>query len=367
MFLLSEVDKWSQKYTFFRKLTVCSLIILIISVLLFFFNLSSVVVCMACLVVSFLSILGVRMGLAKMDEFRSLYVNTVPMISPEIDFKERQLLSELNEDETAIGELVEVVEETKEQVDEVIEELQGIEDEVIEELQELEDEVVKETKEQADEVIEELQVLQNEVVEETKEQADEVIEELQVLQNEVVEETNEQADEVIEGLQELQDEVVEETKEQADEVIEELQELEDEVVEETNGQADTAIEELKELEDEMIEESESLTLTLEEQIFEVIKVILRQNHCDIEQLSYKTVGTYLTIYVKNRVMIRLKLTGRKQYVLTYLSQSEVEVLGLVFEAPSKSEAYTSRIQFTSIAILAQLESHLVKMYQRVTK
>ncbi len=117
----------------------------------------------------------------------------------------------------------------------------------------------------------------------------------------------------------------------------------------------------------MIEESESLTLTLEEQIFEVIKVILRQNHCDIEQLSYKTVGTYLTIYVKNRVMIRLKLTGRKQYVLTYLSQSEVEVLGLVFEAPSKSEAYTSRIQFTSIAILAQLESHLVKMYQRVTK
>ena len=345
MFLLSEVDKWSQNYTFFRKLTVCSLIILIISVLLFFFNLSSVVVCMACLVVSFLSILGVRMGLAKMDEFRSLYVNTVPMISPEIDFKERQLLSELNEDETAIGELVEVVEETKEQVDEVIEELQGLEDEVIEELQELEDEVVKETKEQADEVIEELQVLQNEVVEETKEQADEVIEELQELQNEVVEETKDQADEVIEGLQELQNEVVEET----------------------NGQADTAIEELKELEDEMIEESESLTLTLEEQIFEVIKVILRQNHCDIEQLSYKTVGTYLTIYVKNRVMIRLKLTGRKQYVLTYLSQSEVEVLGLVFEAPSKSEAYTSRIQFTSIAILAQLESHLVKMYQRVTK
>ena len=122
MFLLSEVDKWSQKYTFFRKLTVCSLIILIISVLLFFFNLSSVVVCMACLVVSFLSILGVRMGLAKMDEFRSLYVNTVPMISPEIDFKERQLLSELHEDESYMGELVKVVEETKELEDEVVEE-----------------------------------------------------------------------------------------------------------------------------------------------------------------------------------------------------------------------------------------------------
>ena len=96
-------------------------------------------------------------------------------------------------------------------------------------------------------------------------------------------------------------------------------------------------------------------------------MILRMNHCEVENLSFKTVGKYLTIYLKSRVMIRLKLTGRKHYVLTYLSQAEVEALGLVFDTPAKSEAYTSRVQFTSIAVLAQLEAQIVELYNRLVK
>ena len=95
--MLSEVDKWSQKYTWFRKMTVCFLVILISSVIGFFLTLSSTFISTACLIISFLSVLGIRIGLGKMDEFKSLYVNTVPMINPEKDFKEGRSLAENEE------------------------------------------------------------------------------------------------------------------------------------------------------------------------------------------------------------------------------------------------------------------------------
>ena len=99
----------------------------------------------------------------------------------------------------------------------------------------------------------------------------------------------------------------------------------------------------------------------------MIENILTKNQCQVDVLSFKTVSNYLTIYVKNRVFMRIKLTGRKQYVLTYLSQAEVEALGLTYEEPSKSEAYTSRVKFTSIEVLASLENHIVEMYKRFEK
>ena len=144
--------------------------------------------------------------------------------------------------------------------------------------------------------------------------------------------------------------------------VEETQE-ETEVTEVEETQEETEAEKL----DDVQEESAQQTLSLEEQVFETIKMILRMNHCEVENLSFKTVGKYLTIYLKSRVMMRLKLTGRKHYVLTYLSQAEVEALGLVFDTPAKSEAYTSRVQFTSITVLAQLEAQIVELYNRLVK
>ncbi len=287
--MLSEVDKWSQKYTWFRKMTVCFLVILISSVIGFFLTLSSTFISTACLIISFLSVLGIRIGLGKMDEFKSLYVNTVPMINPEKDFKEGRSLAENEELMLSKGVSADEVEAALEALVEEGQQLTQIEEIV----------VINESSQ---------------------------IEDVEVTELEEIQEETEATE-------------VEETQEE------------------------TEAEKL----DDVQEESAQQTLSLEEQVFETIKMILRMNHCEVENLSFKTVGKYLTIYLKSRVMMRLKLTGRKHYVLTYLSQAEVEALGLVFDTPAKSEAYTSRVQFTSIAVLAQLEAQIVELYNRLVK
>ncbi|AMC07671.1 hypothetical protein J0J80_11720 [Turicibacter bilis] len=311
--MLSEVDKWSQKYTWFRKMTVCFLVILISSVIGFFLTLSSTFISTACLIISFLSVLGIRIGLGKMDEFKSLYVNTVPMINPEKDFKEGRSLAENEELMLSKGVSADEVEAALEALVEEGQQLTQIEEIV----------VINESSQ-----IEDVEVTELEEIQEETEATE-------------VEETQEET-EVTE---------VEETQEET------------EVTEVEETQEETEAEKL----DDVQEESAQQTLSLEEQVFETIKMILRMNHCEVENLSFKTVGKYLTIYLKSRVMMRLKLTGRKHYVLTYLSQAEVEALGLVFDTPAKSEAYTSRVQFTSIAVLAQLEAQIVELYNRLVK
>ena len=311
--MLSEVDKWSQKYTWFRKMTVCFLVILISSVIGFFLTLSSAFISTACLIISFLSVLGIRIGLGKMDEFKSLYINTVPMINPEKDFKEGRSLAENEELMLSKGVSVAEVEAALEALVEEGQQLTQIEEIV----------VINESSQIEDVEVTELEEIQKET--------------------EVTE------------LEEIQEET------EATELEETQEETEVTEVEET--QEETEAEKL----DDVQEESAQQTLSLEEQVFETIKMILRMNHCEVENLSFKTVGKYLTIYLKSRVMMRLKLTGRKHYVLTYLSQAEVEALGLVFDTPAKSEAYTSRVQFTSIAVLAQLEAQIVELYNRLVK
>ena len=319
--MLSEVDKWSQKYTWFRKMTVCFLVILISSVIGFFLTLSSAFISTACLIISFLSVLGIRIGLGKMDEFKSLYVNTVPMINPEKDFKEGRSLAENEELMLSKGVSADEVEAALEALVEEGQQLTQIEEIV----------VMNDSSQTEDVEVTELEETEATEVEEIQEET------------EVTE---------LEGTQE-ETEATE---------VEEIQE-ETEATEVEEIQEETEAAKL----DDVQEESAQQTLSLEEQVFETIKMILRMNHCEVENLSFKTVGKYLTIYLKSRVMMRLKLTGRKHYVLTYLSQAEVEALGLVFDTPAKSEAYTSRVQFTSIAVLAQLEAQIVELYNRLVK
>ena len=335
--LLSEVDKWSQKYTWFRKMTVCFLVILISSVIGFFLTLSSAFISTACLIISFLSVLGIRIGLGKMDEFKSLYVNTVPMINPEKDFKEGRSLAENEELMLSKGVSADEVEAALEALVEEGQQLTQIEEIV----------VINESSQ-----IEDVEVTELEEIQEETEATE--LEEIQ-------EET--EATELEETQEETEATKLEETQEETEATeLEETQE-ETEVTEVEETQEETEAEKL----DDVQEESAQQTLSLEEQVFETIKMILRMNHCEVENLSFKTVGKYLTIYLKSRVMMRLKLTGRKHYVLTYLSQAEVEALGLVFDTPAKSEAYTSRVQFTSIAVLAQLEAQIVELYNRLVK
>ncbi len=342
-------------------MTVCFLVILISSVIGFFLTLSSAFISTACLIISFLSVLGIRIGLGKMDEFKSLYVNTVPMINPEKDFKEGRSLAEneelmlskgvsADEVEAALEALVEEGQQLT-QIEEivVINESSQIEDVEVTELEEIQEET------EATELEETQEETEATKLEETQEETEAT--ELEETQEET------EATEVEEIQEETEVTELEGTQEETEATeVEEIQE-ETEATEVEEIQEETEAAKL----DDVQEESAQQTLSLEEQVFETIKMILRMNHCEVENLSFKTVGKYLTIYLKSRVMMRLKLTGRKHYVLTYLSQAEVEALGLVFDTPAKSEAYTSRVQFTSIAVLAQLEAQIVELYNRLVK
>ena len=326
-------------------MTVCFLVILISSVIGFFLTLSSAFISTACLIISFLSVLGIRIGLGKMDEFKSLYVNTVPMINPEKDFKEGRSLAENEELMLSKGVSADEVEAALEALVEEGQQLTQIEEIV----------VMNDSSQTEDVEVTELEETEATEVEEIQEETEATeVEEIQ-------EET--EATELEETQEETEATKLEETQEETEATeLEETQE-ETEVTEVEETQEETEAEKL----DDVQEESAQQTLSLEEQVFETIKMILRMNHCEVENLSFKTVGKYLTIYLKSRVMMRLKLTGRKHYVLTYLSQAEVEALGLVFDTPAKSEAYTSRVQFTSIAVLAQLEAQIVELYNRLVK
>ena len=326
-------------------MTVCFLVILISSVIGFFLTLSSAFISTACLIISFLSVLGIRIGLGKMDEFKSLYVNTVPMINPEKDFKEGRSLAE--NEELMLSKDVSVA-EVEAALEALVEEGQ--------QLTQIEEIVVMNDSSQTEDV----EVTELEETEATE--VEEIQEETEVTEVEEIQEETE-ATELEETQEETEATKLEETQEETEATeLEETQE-ETEVTEVKETQEETEAEKL----DDVQEESAQQTLSLEEQVFETIKMILRMNHCEVENLSFKTVGKYLTIYLKSRVMMRLKLTGRKHYVLTYLSQAEVEALGLVFDTPAKSEAYTSRVQFTSIAVLAQLEAQIVELYNRLVK
>lgn len=368
--MLSEIDKWSQKYMKYRKAMAVLIAILILSIVGFFFTLNSVGVSMICLVITFITVIAIRICMGKMDEFKSLYVSTVPMIDPEKNFKEEK---SDQHDEIAMNALLGDVESLMEQfvceedsVDVILESL--IEEQHLEIDEELElvtiEEIGNAVEPELTSEINEIVHLEdtsdeNSVVEETKLQ---MLEEIVLTETLVESEIENQVEESLEALLDsvdvttLEDSEKTEAKVEMDLILDEFNE---------SMKEDTGIK--SEVTNELQVEFASLEvepLTLEQQVMKIIEQILRKNGKEIEKISSKIVGNYFTIYGGRRVLCRLKLTGRKRYVLTQLTEEQVVDLGLQYERPSKSEAFESRIHFTSIDVLEHIQQHLVELYDR---
>ena len=288
--LLSEVDKWSQKYMLYRKGAALFIGLLVLSVVIFFFNLPSVKISTTCLVFCFIAVIGIRWCLAKMDEFKSLYVNTVPMIDPERDFSEEKGFHDLDD---SIQESVSSVEEV---MDSFVSDEESIEAIAPEDFSELAKDEVEATEE-------------------------------------ITDLTEVEATEEITDLTEV-------------EVSEEGSPLEHE-----NEVVSGSVE----------------PISIEDEILLTVTQMIKTEYDLMDELTVKMVGNYFTIYTNKKVLLRCKLTGRKQYILTHLSQEEVEGLGLDFEAPSKSESYTSRVTFKSLAVLKELDSYILETYKQIHK
>ncbi|MTM21236.1 hypothetical protein GMA82_06100, partial [Turicibacter sanguinis] len=275
---------------------------LVLSVVIFFFNLPSVKISTTCLVFCFIAVIGIRWCLAKMDEFKSLYVNTVPMIDPERDFSEEKGFHDLDD---SIQESVSSVEEV---MDSFVSDEESIEAIAPEDFSELAKDEVEATEEITD------------------------LTEVEV--------TGEITD-----LTEV-------------EVTEEITDLTEVKVSEEGSPL--------EHENEVVSGSVE-PVSIEDEILLTVTQMIKTEYDLMDELTVKMVGNYFTIYTNKKVLLRCKLTGRKQYILTHLSQEEVEGLGLDFEAPSKSESYTSRVTFKSLAVLKELDSYILETYKQIHK
>ncbi len=312
--LLSEVDKWSQKYMLYRKGAALFIGLLVLSVVIFFFNLPSVKISTTCLVFCFIAVIGIRWCLAKMDEFKSLYVNTVPMIDPERDFSEEKGFHDLDD---SIQESVSSVEEV---MDSFVSDEESIEAIAPEDFSELAKDEVEATEEITD-------LTEVEVTEE------------------ITDLTEVEVTEEITDLTEV-------------EVTEEITDLTEVKVSEEGSPL--------EHENEVVSGSVE-PVSIEDEILLTVTQMIKTEYDLMDELTVKMVGNYFTIYTNKKVLLRCKLTGRKQYILTHLSQEEVEGLGLDFEAPSKSESYTSRVTFKSLAVLKELDSYILETYKQIHK
>ncbi|MTM31961.1 hypothetical protein GMB02_06405 [Turicibacter sanguinis] len=312
--MLSEVDKWSQKYMLYRKGAALFIGLLVLSVVIFFFNLPSVKISTTCLVFCFIAVIGIRWCLAKMDEFKSLYVNTVPMIDPERDFSEEKGFHDLDD---SIQESVSSVEEV---MDSFVSDEESIEAIAPEDFSELAKDEVEATEEITD------------------------LTEVEVT-GEITDLTEVEVTEEITDLTEV-------------EVTEEITDLTEVKVSEEGSPL--------EHENEVVSGSVE-PVSIEDEILLTVTQMIKTEYDLMDELTVKMVGNYFTIYTNKKVLLRCKLTGRKQYILTHLSQEEVEGLGLDFEAPSKSESYTSRVTFKSLAVLKELDSYILETYKQIHK
>ena len=336
--LLSEVDKWSQKYMLYRKGAALFIGLLVLSVVIFFFNLPSVKISTTCLVFCFIAVIGIRWCLAKMDEFKSLYVNTVPMIDPERDFSEEKGFHDLDD---SIQESVSSVEEV---MDSFVSDEESIEAIAPEDFSELAKDEVEATEEITD-------LTEVEVTEEITD-----LTEVEVT-GEITDLTEVEVTEEITDLTEVEvtEEITDLTEVEATEEITDLTEVK--VSEEGSP---------LEHENEVVSGSVE-PVSIEDEILLAVTQMIKTEYDLMDELTVKMVGNYFTIYTNKKVLLRCKLTGRKQYILTHLSQEEVEGLGLDFEAPSKSESYTSRVTFKSLAVLKELDSYILETYKQIHK
>ncbi|MFB5252859.1 3'-5' exonuclease [Bacillus mycoides] len=102
--------------------------------------------------------------------------------------------------------------------------------------------------------------------------------------------------------------------------------------------------------------------------YEAVKEILMRNKRDIEWIRCMNVGSYLDIKAFYPI-IRMKVNGRKKYVLT--EKMEDDVIGictsLTCEAALKSEIGNTRIMIDIVEDIFKLESYILEEYDSVLR
>ncbi|WP_298840317.1 3'-5' exonuclease [Clostridium sp.] len=110
------------------------------------------------------------------------------------------------------------------------------------------------------------------------------------------------------------------------------------------------------------------TSQIELQCFENVKQILLKNNKVIKFLKPNHIGNYYDI-LSFYSLVRIKLQGKKQYILTRHSQDEIQSVWkeAICEAATKGETGTTRILFNSPDDLFKIESLIIKDFDNLMK
>lgn len=114
---------------------------------------------------------------------------------------------------------------------------------------------------------------------------------------------------------------------------------------------------------EIIKKSNKFSNNEEEEVYYTIKEILERNNRDISCFKIKHTGVYSDFSVFYP-FLRVKLNGKKQYILSNMDNSEVERLGLEVEETSKAENYKNRIKYSSINVIEALEEYILLEFDK---
>ncbi|PFJ15158.1 DNA polymerase III subunit epsilon [Bacillus cereus] len=103
-------------------------------------------------------------------------------------------------------------------------------------------------------------------------------------------------------------------------------------------------------------------------VYKAVKDVLIRNKRDIGWIRCLNVGSYLDIKAFYPVM-RLKVKGRKKYILTEMMEDDVREIctSLICESALKSETGNTRIMINSIDDILKLESYILEEYDSVLR
>ena len=106
----------------------------------------------------------------------------------------------------------------------------------------------------------------------------------------------------------------------------------------------------------------------EETVYTLIKEMLVKNNRDAEWIRYVNVGNYIDIKAFYPI-VRMKVKGRKKYMLTEKTQEEILALypNVTCESALKNEIGETRIMIESLQDLMRLEDYMIEAYDVVIK
>lgn len=115
-------------------------------------------------------------------------------------------------------------------------------------------------------------------------------------------------------------------------------------------------------EDKENDDNDEINSEEELALYNEVKKILQENRRDLTRFYMKHTGVYCDLCVGSEVFLRIKLSGRKHYILANLSDEEINRLNVNVDKPSKAEKYRVRVNLDSDDVVRKLTTYIIQEF-----